>query len=71
MEALINFVYQQVFRFFMAFVERDVVPDFVVRRGIRLMLSLRIASVSRHCISVAINAIEPVQGNSRLGLYLP
>lgn len=44
MGTLINFVYQQLFRFFMAFVERDLIPDFVVRRGIRLMLSLRIAS---------------------------
>ena len=59
MGALINFVYQQLFRFFMAFVERDLIPDFVVRRGIRLMLSQRIALVSRHCNSVAINATEP------------
>ena len=57
MEALINFLYQQLFRFFMAFVERDLIPDFVVRRGIRLMLSQRIASVSRHCNSVAMEAM--------------
>ena len=59
MGTLINFVYQQVFRFFMAFVERDLIPDLVVRRGIRLMLSQRIISVSLHCKSVAMNAIEP------------
>lgn len=37
--------YDGVFRLFMQAVERDLVPDFLIRRGIRYLLSQRVQDV--------------------------
>lgn len=38
-------LYQRVFRLFMALVEREYVPDFIIRRGIQFLLSQRLQEV--------------------------
>jgi len=42
----LKLVFDSVFRLFMGLVEMDVVPDFILRRGIRTLLKLRLKSVS-------------------------
>jgi hypothetical protein len=38
-------LYDAAFRIFMGVVELDVVPDFVIRRGIRFLLGVRLQTV--------------------------
>jgi hypothetical protein len=42
---VVNELHQMAFRLFMVIVERDLVPDFIIRRGIRYLLSLRLREV--------------------------
>lgn len=42
---LLQDVYQSAFRLFMSAVVKDVVPDYVLRRGIRHLLSQRVRQV--------------------------
>lgn len=44
-------LYDPCFRAFMSIVERDVVPDFIIRRGIRFLLSKRVDEVMHYPIS--------------------
>ncbi len=41
----IKSAYDATFRAFMVAVERDLVPDFIIRRGIRYLLSQRVQEV--------------------------
>eukprot|EP00775_Hariotina_reticulata_P005816 gene5816-6057_t len=42
----LKLVFDSVFRLFMGLVEMDVVPDFILRRGIRMLLQLRLISMA-------------------------
>ena len=48
LQALVATAYDQAFRHGMRVVERDIVPDFLIRRAIRYLLQKRIAEV-RFC----------------------
>lgn len=45
--------YDGLFKIFMQAVERDLVPDFLIRRGIRYLLSQRVEDVS-DCINIPV-----------------
>jgi hypothetical protein len=49
-EGLLSSAYNAAFRQVLGVVERDVVPDFMIRRGIRYLLSKRAATVRYRCL---------------------
>ena len=62
---LLNTFYQAAFRLCLILIERDLVLDFLVRRGIRLMLAKRLkevtsspllASVTAPCVSIILHS---------------
>lgn len=49
-EGLLSSAYNAAFRQVLGVVERDIVPDFMIRRGIRYLLSKRAATVRYRCM---------------------
>lgn len=49
-EGLLSSAYNATFRQVLGVVEKDVVPDFLIRKGIRYLLSKRAATVRYRCM---------------------
>lgn len=47
---LLNRLYNDTFKLCLGAVERDVVPDAAIRRGIRYLLSQRVKEVNKHVV---------------------
>lgn len=50
-EGLLSSTYNEAFRQILGVVERDVVPDFLVRKGIRYLLRKRASTVRCSCMN--------------------
>mmetsp|Transcript_33271 Transcript_33271/g.94252 ORF Transcript_33271/g.94252 Transcript_33271/m.94252 type:complete len:321 (+) Transcript_33271:83-1045(+) len=47
MSSIMGWIYDESFKVVMALIERDIVPDFIIRRGIRYLLSTRLTQESK------------------------